>query len=93
MPEHSLVVLIGASGAGRSTIARTWPSSQVLFLDVLGVAVNDDFSVEFSVLSWVGCSDISAPEPGEEPQAPSARCSRALGSSVGAVGPGFSGCR
>lgn len=42
MPEHSLVVLIGASGAGKSTLARTWPASQVLSLDALREAVSDD---------------------------------------------------
>ncbi|MGW1328161.1 AAA family ATPase [Streptomyces antibioticus] len=42
MPEHSLVVLIGASGAGKSTLARTWPASQVLSLDALREAVADD---------------------------------------------------
>ncbi|MEU1128362.1 ATP-binding protein [Streptomyces sp. NPDC005900] len=42
MPEHSLMVLIGASGAGKSTLARTWPASQVLSLDALREAVSDD---------------------------------------------------
>lgn len=42
MPKHSLVVLIGASGAGKSTIARTWPASQVLSLDALRETVSDD---------------------------------------------------
>ncbi|MGW2841832.1 AAA family ATPase [Streptomyces sp. NPDC001493] len=42
VPEHSLVVLIGASGAGKSTIARTWPASQVLSLDALRETVSDD---------------------------------------------------
>lgn len=50
MPEHSLVVLIGASGAGKSTLARTWPASQVLSLDALREAVADDFSVKFCML-------------------------------------------
>ncbi|MYU00017.1 AAA family ATPase [Streptomyces sp. SID8350] len=42
MPQHSLVVLIGASGAGKSTLAATWPASQVLSLDALREAVSDD---------------------------------------------------
>ncbi|MFB7811561.1 AAA family ATPase [Streptomyces virginiae] len=42
MPEHSLVILIGASGAGKSTLARTWPASQVLSLDALREVVSDD---------------------------------------------------
>ncbi|MFF7365417.1 AAA family ATPase [Streptomyces sp. NPDC008125] len=42
VPEHSLVVLIGASGAGKTTLARTWPASQVLSLDALREAVSDD---------------------------------------------------
>ncbi len=50
MPDSCLVVLIGASGACKSTLARTWPASQVLFLDALREKVSDDFSVKFSVL-------------------------------------------
>ncbi|MFJ1601541.1 AAA family ATPase [Streptomyces sp. NPDC088261] len=42
MPEHSLVVLIGPAGAGKSTIARTWPASQILSLDALREVVSDD---------------------------------------------------
>ncbi|MEV6806543.1 ATP-binding protein [Streptomyces sp. NPDC051132] len=42
MPENSLVVLIGPAGAGKSTIARTWPASQVLSLDALREVVSDD---------------------------------------------------
>ncbi|WP_329046655.1 hypothetical protein [Streptomyces sp. NBC_01422] len=42
MPEHGLVVLIGPSGAGRSTIARTWPASQVLSLPALREVVSDN---------------------------------------------------
>lgn len=41
-PEHSLVVLIGPSGAGKTTIANTWPASQVLSLDTLRETVSDD---------------------------------------------------
>jgi len=51
LPEHCLVVLIGPAGAGKSTLAGTWPTSQVLSLDALREAVSDDFSVKFSVLS------------------------------------------
>ncbi len=51
LPEHCLVVLIGASGAGKSTLADTWPASQVLSLRFLRGAVSDDFSVKFNVLS------------------------------------------
>ncbi|MEU8949658.1 ATP-binding protein [Streptomyces sp. NPDC048489] len=42
MPENSLVVLIGPSGAGKTTIANTWPASQVLSLDALRETVSDD---------------------------------------------------
>ncbi|MFE4258234.1 AAA family ATPase [Streptomyces sp. NPDC056883] len=42
MPEHSLVILIGPSGAGKTTIAKTWPASQVLSLDALRETVSDD---------------------------------------------------
>lgn len=51
LPKNSLVVLIGAAGAGKSTLADTWPASQVLSLDAMRCAVSDDFSVKFSVLS------------------------------------------
>lgn len=54
MPEHSLVLLIGASGAGKSTLARTWPASQVLSLDALREAVADDFPVKYCMLSLDG---------------------------------------
>lgn len=50
LPEHGLIVLIGASGSGKSTLARTWPASQVLSLDGLRGTVSDDFSVKFCVL-------------------------------------------
>lgn len=62
LPEHSLEVLIGPSAARKSTIARTWPASQVLSLDVLSEVVSDDFSVKFSVLNRVGGSEVSAPK-------------------------------
>ncbi|WAU78326.1 ATP-binding protein (plasmid) [Streptomyces sp. Qhu-G9] len=39
-----LVVLIGPAGAGKSTLAATWPASQVLSLDALREAVSDDAS-------------------------------------------------
>ncbi|WP_331752136.1 ATP-binding protein [Streptomyces sp. NBC_00829] len=42
LPESCLVVLIGASGAGKSTIAGTWPASQVLSLDAMREAVSGD---------------------------------------------------
>ncbi|MET9175844.1 ATP-binding protein [Streptomyces misionensis] len=42
LPKNSLVVLIGAAGAGKSTLARTWPASQVLSLDAMRCAVSDD---------------------------------------------------
>ncbi|MCX2927943.1 ATP-binding protein [Streptomyces sp. NEAU-W12] len=42
MPENSLVVLIGPAGAGKTTIANTWPASQVLSLDALRETVSDD---------------------------------------------------
>ncbi|MFF9490608.1 hypothetical protein [Streptomyces sp. NPDC014676] len=50
MPENGLVVLIGPAGAGKTTIANTWPASQVLSLDALRETVSDDFSVKYSVL-------------------------------------------
>lgn len=42
LPKNSLVVLIGAAGAGKSTLAGTWPASQVLSLDAMRCAVSDD---------------------------------------------------
>ncbi|WP_030807332.1 ATP-binding protein [Streptomyces sp. NRRL S-337] len=42
LPERCLVVLIGASGAGKTTLAATWPASQVLSLDALRGTVSDD---------------------------------------------------
>lgn len=42
IPERSLVILIGPSGAGESTLAATWPASQVLSLDALREVVSDD---------------------------------------------------
>ncbi|MFD9396493.1 hypothetical protein ACFWBB_38860 [Streptomyces sp. NPDC060000] len=37
-------------GGPKTTIANTWPASQVLSLDALRETVSDDFSVKFSVL-------------------------------------------
>lgn len=45
-------MLIGAAGAGKSTLASTWPASQVLSLDAMRCAVSDDFSVNFCVLNF-----------------------------------------
>ncbi|MET8944572.1 ATP-binding protein [Streptomyces sp. NPDC004542] len=42
LPENGLIVLIGASGAGKTTLSRTWPASQVLSLDGLRGVVSDD---------------------------------------------------
>src|SRR5436189_5749370 len=42
LPENALIVLIGASGAGKTTLARTWAASQVLSLDTLRGWVSDD---------------------------------------------------
>ncbi|MET8560908.1 hypothetical protein ABZV75_10010 [Streptomyces flaveolus] len=42
LPENGLIVLIGASGAGRPTLARTWPASQVLLPVGLRGVVSDD---------------------------------------------------
>ncbi|MET7458247.1 ATP-binding protein [Streptomyces sp. NPDC005574] len=42
LSENVLVVLIGPAGAGKSTLAATWPASQVLSLDTLRAAVSDD---------------------------------------------------
>lgn len=38
----ALIVLVGASGAGKSTAARVWPATQVLELDQLRAIVSDD---------------------------------------------------
>ncbi|MEW2297113.1 ATP-binding protein [Streptomyces sp. NPDC006743] len=40
-PDPSLIVLIGAAGSGKSTWARTWPSTQVLELDHFRALVSD----------------------------------------------------
>ncbi|MGW7594403.1 AAA family ATPase [Streptomyces rubiginosohelvolus] len=50
LPEKALIVLIGASGAGKTTLARTWPAFQVLSLDSLRGWVSDD----------EGCQDATA---------------------------------
>ncbi|WP_331762374.1 ATP-binding protein (plasmid) [Streptomyces sp. NBC_01527] len=42
LPKKGLVVLIGASGAGKSVLASTWPATQVLSLDALRGVVSDD---------------------------------------------------
>jgi predicted kinase len=42
IPEPSLVCLIGAAGAGKSTWASTWPDTQVLELDRFRALVSDD---------------------------------------------------
>ncbi|WP_172387693.1 ATP-binding protein [Streptomyces sp. MNP-20] len=42
IPEKALVVLIGASGAGKTTLASTWPAFQVLSLDALRGWMSDD---------------------------------------------------
>ncbi|MFE4206085.1 AAA family ATPase [Streptomyces goshikiensis] len=42
IPDPSLVCLIGASGAGKSAWARTWPDTQVLELDRFRALVSDD---------------------------------------------------
>ncbi|MGW0632979.1 AAA family ATPase [Streptomyces sp. NPDC002758] len=42
LPNNALLVLIGASGAGKSTIAATWPVSQVVSLDRLRGVMADD---------------------------------------------------
>ncbi|MEU1600456.1 hypothetical protein ABZ468_48845 [Streptomyces sp. NPDC005708] len=45
LPERVLVVTLGASGAGKTTLTATWPASQVLFLDALRGAVSDLFGI------------------------------------------------
>ncbi|MFF7987006.1 AAA family ATPase [Streptomyces sp. NPDC007901] len=42
LPKNALVVLIGASGAGKSVLAATWPPSQVVSLDSLRGVMADD---------------------------------------------------
>jgi predicted kinase len=42
LPQNALIVLIGASGAGKTTLASTWPAFQVLSLDTLRGWVSDD---------------------------------------------------
>ncbi|WP_018569238.1 ATP-binding protein [Streptomyces sp. PsTaAH-124] len=42
IPDPSLVILIGAAGSGKSTWARTWPTTQVLELDKFRALVSDD---------------------------------------------------
>ncbi|MGZ2360937.1 ATP-binding protein [Streptomyces sp. 372A] len=41
IPAPALIVLIGAAGSGKSTWARTWPSTQVLELDHFRAMVSD----------------------------------------------------
>jgi hypothetical protein len=50
VPDNALIVLIGAAGAGKSTLAASWPLSQALSLDALRETVSGDFSVKFSLL-------------------------------------------
>ncbi|MCX4444646.1 MULTISPECIES: AAA family ATPase [Streptomyces] len=50
IPDPSLVIVIGAAGSGKSTWARTWPTTQVLELDRFRALVSDDFSVKFCML-------------------------------------------
>ncbi|MGW1620528.1 AAA family ATPase [Streptomyces sp. NPDC002172] len=42
LPKNALVVLIGASGAGKSVLAATWPPHQVVSLDGLRGVMADD---------------------------------------------------
>ncbi|MEU8765084.1 AAA family ATPase [Streptomyces sp. NPDC048659] len=42
IPDPAVVVLIGASGSGKSTIASTWSPSQVLELDAFRAMVSDE---------------------------------------------------
>ncbi|WP_237498609.1 ATP-binding protein [Streptomyces sp. SID8373] len=42
IPDPVLIVLIGAAGSGKSTWARTWPSTQVLELDRFRAMVSDE---------------------------------------------------
>ncbi|BBG20773.1 putative ATP/GTP-binding protein (plasmid) [Actinacidiphila reveromycinica] len=42
IPDPSLVIMIGAAGAGKSTWASTWPDTQVLELDRFRALVSDD---------------------------------------------------
>jgi predicted kinase len=54
-PEHALVVLIGAAGAGKSALAaREWAPSQVLSLDALRGWVSDDVSDQDATQDAVG---------------------------------------
>ncbi|MFE5896887.1 AAA family ATPase [Streptomyces sp. NPDC056488] len=42
IPDPALVILIGASGSGKSTFAATWNPSQVLELDAFRAMVSDE---------------------------------------------------
>jgi predicted kinase len=41
LPQDGLLVIVGASGAGKSTVAAAWPADQVLCLDALRGAISD----------------------------------------------------
>ncbi|MCT9094187.1 ATP-binding protein [Streptomyces sp. ASQP_92] len=42
IPDPSLIVMIGASGSGKTTMASSWPVTQVLELDTFRAMVSDD---------------------------------------------------
>ncbi|KIF72819.1 ATP/GTP-binding protein [Streptomyces sp. 150FB] len=51
IPDPALIVLIGAAGSGKSTWARTWPSTQVLELDQFRAMVSDCAGDQSATLS------------------------------------------
>ncbi|WP_327340857.1 ATP-binding protein (plasmid) [Streptomyces sp. NBC_01324] len=53
IPDPSLVCLIGAAGAGKSTWASTWPDTQVLELDRFRALVGDDAGCQESTADAV----------------------------------------
>ncbi|MFD5510770.1 AAA family ATPase [Streptomyces sp. NPDC127051] len=51
IPEPALIVLIGAGGSGKSVLASSWPSTQVLELDQFRAMVSDCAGDQSATLS------------------------------------------